>query len=891
MLDYKEFGRSGTAPNRNGKAPPGNRVRPKTRGVVTGSSELADLNMSLKMEKRNVTTNYDSSDDPADDFQSAIENWERSRRMKQTQADQQASKPKSAYTRGDPVSAAYSSQFKPIKTGSPKSSPRTMSTKARAVAELHAAYGMPIGNDARASATSSTKRTTSSTFTSRKKPSSAVRRNDGKDKPSNSPTLSTGSANDAMGTSSRKTRPISAKDNSTVSSSGSSAAHRTHRKNLTVCTSNDGAASTARHGTHSARAGGGGSSRTQEPKPPAERPYTSSTSVTESHQSAGRDTSPKGGYKRRPEHLRVSSAGGKGMETVAAVVRPNSVSISSGGCAGSASSSACQPSAPVVQEDAAVTTVRRPSPNIDTEMAYDETSREGRATSFSHKDSTESQRPQSRKLYLGSGGTSSGPDSDALSGSALRAPRSAGAMPRHRLSPESHRTDTAESPQGDPTLSAAASFGGFAKPSNPWHGTVVNYDERPPSRQRSAFPIHLADMESALRRGSARNGERKTAFCESTDTSDKAASIAVPAAPPTGSPRAIKLSSGTLESPLGRPPSRQRIAAQNLWGDETELDADLSQAIGVVASENTSSEEGPTADAGTGLVSPLLTPYASSISIGGVVLADDDGPCGTSPSPNQIAGQHQPPSRSDRARSAFDSCAPLGPMYDPAADGFSQLDSRSHTAPFKIRLNQSSRKNSGTSRIGGDCGEFPFKSSAATRAKYEAGGRSRRDVASPVPTAYLQIDRDRVSPNLQVHHHSSSSHDDGGSSGCPRSMGSSKSTPTLTSPGKYAKSAGGMTMSDFSDGIGMTRSMSSDNMAAPGEASPVSRIRKTPQDYVDDMSFLDEELTVMTMYSDEGDKDACPDADGVTGLNASQSLMLESSLGEDFLNLFAQGGR
>ena len=144
-------------------------------------------------------------------------------------------------------------------------------------------------------------------------------------------------------------------------------------------------------------------------------------------------------------------------------------------------------------------------------------------------------RPQSRKLYLGSDSTNQG-RSD-------RAPKSAGAI----------KTESNVN-----TLKRLNSFGGFLGTS----ASSATFDKRPPSRQSSAFPVHLAEKQGKEKAPSTRTApstprgnhiEKSTyhpIFVRNKDNE------------PQHSPDA----GGNVDD-LGwdRPPSRQKICAQDLW--------------------------------------------------------------------------------------------------------------------------------------------------------------------------------------------------------------------------------------------------------------------------------------------------------------------------------------
>ena len=169
MFDYDDFARSGTAPTANGSSKSSglSRSRPKTRG---GSSDLADLNMSLKMDKRNQPDTVTDEDD-VDNVRIAIEAWENAKKKEKPTSRQATRKPSAgAPYKNDSVTSAYTSQFRPIKAttvSSPRNANKGTNVNSR-VAEIRAIYGM---SDHPPSSTSSGRNSAS---TSRKKPRAPV---------------------------------------------------------------------------------------------------------------------------------------------------------------------------------------------------------------------------------------------------------------------------------------------------------------------------------------------------------------------------------------------------------------------------------------------------------------------------------------------------------------------------------------------------------------------------------------------------------------------------------------------------------------------------------------------------------------------------------------------
>lgn len=167
------------------------------------------------------------------------------------------------------------------------------------------------------------------------------------------------------------------------------------------------------------------------------------------------------------------------------------------------------------------------------------------------------ERPQSRKLYLGN-------DSTSDPRPALRTPKSAGTR---------EGSEGNESPYlDDNKMKRIASFNGFVR-SPSWMADDIP-DQRPPSRQRSAFPIHLADEPHHVGNYDIDDSEyespRRRVRSATTITNERLrgagpdAARAVTASSASPSPVIID---DNEESLLKRPPSRQKLAAQHLFDE------------------------------------------------------------------------------------------------------------------------------------------------------------------------------------------------------------------------------------------------------------------------------------------------------------------------------------
>ena len=753
MMEYEEFGRSGTAPSKGSKGTaPSQRTRPKTRGVATGAgaSELADLNMSLKMDKGNGAGNgghYDISDDPIEDFQSAVESWERARRTRPSsgrdtsRATTNTRTSNSAYTKSDPVSAAYSSQFRTAtKTATNKGSPRaSLNTKSKAVAELHVAYGIgELSNQSRGG------RPRSTTPTPTHRPSSTSMATN--DSTSNRPASRGNLRSSTAGTTRRKDPPMSqpptpacSADSSDVPTSEPTT-NSQHR-----ATSNKSTRATSAYGTIGNKTTMAGTSTGQDTAPnqapyynlPSQKKYPPSDIDTSSSKPAsdtsGSGTATKwytgpppprtaqpppspsaqatgasaagateGPFRRRKDFRRVTSAGRASPVQREGGANDGACSSSSSNCKVSCSATpgvtvnatSCTSGAGVdmissCRQDVEGDEDKSPVLEVDIEgVDITESSYVTKASTFAD---SELQRPQSRKLYLGSTRTPTNATSNRTTaegqgseggggdGTMRAAPRSVGGISRHRMSPEllvqaGGRGTEVMLEEGRRATSKET----YGPTSTRWKDASVDYDNRPPSRQRSAFPTHLADMDTAMSSKGSR--DKKHAFADIV-TSDRdlpsphdGAHVAAGTATGAGSsPRSTR---GTALTGAGeysdRPPSRQKLCAQNLFDTDNNSTTYDTTGPHKVSADNVMEVVKPEPKrAALGFASPLLSPTESSISLGIIDIGDAADSIGTSPPPRA-------------PRTAFDASS-LGPMNDPTADGFTQLD-RSTTAPFKIRV-------------------------------------------------------------------------------------------------------------------------------------------------------------------------------------------------------------
>ena len=616
MFDSKEFtyGRSGTAPSQKPKTTVYPRSRPKTRSGVSndgGASDLADLNLALKMDNQ---LNIVNDEEALENYQSAIDSWESDLMMRHYSASSNSRKNSSkvttsrsnsaAYKSSDPVSAAYTSQFRRSTPSSNSSTPRTR-VKTSRTDEIKAVYGV-------------SRESNSSSLPGQRKPrysdsvpSSFSRKSTHSPTTSRPPSAST-STNVHNGRASprsmkRSTRSENVNDNTTMSQSD----------------------------------------HFQESAPYAYLPPRPNSSVTKRPEG---DSTSKGMSFKRQHQLRVVTA-----------PTTENRDLSSG--------------------------------VADLSMNKNEKVSSTSPTPPQSKHSTE--RPKSRKLYLGTGyGVGGGETMSAMLGYQTqdetlpinaKVPSSTSGTRRSpsNQSPSSdHCTSNsdlilrgcdlngAHNEQQNPMIHRTSSFGGFTSKSlsAPWHGE--NLDDRPPSRQRSAFPTHLVSnskgqvVVDSKRRvqpvgtlNSGGNIARSSDAYATKDCNEKATE--------ESNINVRKGSGGDImggNTTLSRPPSRQRLNAQHLWSECEGGSRDDDRAP---TPQYSSDDDNAATDH-----SPVSTsvPISSKMSF-------DQSYGGTSNNLNNIL------SRSPSPQIA------LGPMYDPSADGFTQLECRGNTAPpFKIRV-------------------------------------------------------------------------------------------------------------------------------------------------------------------------------------------------------------
>ncbi len=171
------------------------------------------------------------------------------------------------------------------------------------------------------------------------------------------------------------------------------------------------------------------------------------------------------------------------------------------------------------------------------------------------------ERPQSRKLYLGNDKGDGGTVSVATTPKpTIKAPRSAGARysnfsPTRRTSSnafedsdQSATTVQFNDTSRQTSLKKMSSFSSFQQ-TRPWREEDHLPVRRPPSRQSSAFPVHLADLPDSVliekdTLTTPKSRHRKEEVYNELGTNS----------PPT-----------TNDQRLDRPPSRQKLAAQHLF--------------------------------------------------------------------------------------------------------------------------------------------------------------------------------------------------------------------------------------------------------------------------------------------------------------------------------------
>lgn len=659
-MNYDDFrsGTAPTAPSRTAKPPPGSRTRPKTRNVTErGSSDLSDLNMSIKMEKNNVA-NTDAFVEAVEDFQSALEKWESTPRSRPVD-DNLKNTSSSPYTNADHVTAAYTSQFKPIRADSAKMSSKSTASKSKA-AEIRAVYGM-FGKTSSTSSSNSTKRENTRKYSDSSEPNDISRG---------------GKSNNNSNTDSTKInrKPV------TVTTAPPSAKHQVNEVQEVVdnlyCDDKDFEYES--HESDQDRSGCQGGS------------YGSGSAATSGgdmylNSKVSSDRSDRY-HSAQHAHAHPSLL----QDTTSAKARAHSAHLI------------------ICDADAGTIPMLTIDDSIDASYANS-------ATMTPQSD----QRPQSRKLYLGSSPSST--SVGRLSVSSNQGQRSHGnGGSTSGLRPHQSNTNTpshvnvnpntlfinqqsqsitynysSSSLQSSHTIASGRNnnttySSPMNRPNNMLWDDNLDVVQRPPSRQRTAFPVHLADNISSDNTvvGSIKN-KKKNMYVNDTDMSCDAPSSC------------RKGSEGSVNPTLTRPPSRQRIwAPQNLWEEGLDDHNRFSESHrGRDSAGSNGDYYGMTKDG-----SPSLTPYGSSVSIGfhNDFVSNDDSyshepklvpefipanykgrevRAGTTGMRNRAEGETDDTRYSHTAQSFL-----LGPMYDPVSDGFTQLDTKPNNLSFKIQV-------------------------------------------------------------------------------------------------------------------------------------------------------------------------------------------------------------
>ena len=275
------------------------------------------------------------------------------------------------------------------------------------------------------------------------------------------------------------------------------------------------------------------------------------------------------------------------------------------------------------------------------------------------------ERPTSRKPYLGAA-AKSGEDGASASASAsasvsasnssgllLVHPRSAGARPQ------------ASAGDGPGLLRRASSFGGGSTP--PRDGVASTKNERPPSRQRSAFPIHLAEPLSAeagiiedwdlLRGGTGVRKDTKTA--------------------PRQSGQPVDLDDLDSDDEIFQQrATKQRFAATG---------SGSADAVGLSGSGGASSSS----SGGGGMAPPSSS---SGVTVQPLQFGGAAGFASISNSSVSSGGGASAATTSTSARRADPGSARRGSQSarrgsDPVADGFAALGGHDESWPFRIQVN------------------------------------------------------------------------------------------------------------------------------------------------------------------------------------------------------------
>ncbi len=399
----------------------------------------------------------------------------------------------------------------------------------------------------------------------------------------------------------------------------------------------------------------------------------------------------------------------------------------------------------------ATTTLKSVATALDSNEVTTTTGSAGTVTSAGSSGSgTGSTRPQSRKLYLGSEKTQRSLNSPSSTAAAIvsvtsKAPRSAGARYVATSPMKGAEEESGDEDPTKPHLRRLSSYNDLQR-GHPWSAEDHLPVRRPPSRQSSAFPVHLADDNSKAAVHVTPNVLPSSAVSPSLskrwqqqqdqDSSlnlvndlDNKDHLGIMSAPPTASlivpttaslmkptppilpntePRMVKKtkpiatpanivdgedatsvhSSGTLDN---RPPSRQKIAAQHLFDTEGKHhDAMVGSGVNTNGGRRSAAAERrqPQADS---IIPPgnvgsgYEWDHASNIT--GKIPARklSSSSSGAYVPQTAFGGSRGATTAGSSSRGGTTSRA--GMVYDPRDDGFMELDPEDNHMPFSINVN------------------------------------------------------------------------------------------------------------------------------------------------------------------------------------------------------------
>ena len=409
------------------------------------------------------------------------------------------------------------------------------------------------------------------------------------------------------------------------------------------------------------------------------------------------------------------------------------------------------------------------------------------ASQQEHPVSDGSTRPQSRKLYLGAEKEAAGHTTfsvkDNKSPSYKTAPRSAGARypvphaPKTMSTSNGADTGTSSSSFADgpaPPLRKMSSFNEIIPQSRKWHEIPPSNnlpDQRPPSRQSSAFPVHLADEPSGNKAVSIRTDETK--HTKRTSSPTAARGVASPPVRPSMRWDNVDLGDdedvdeGEIEEALHHDDALSEVSSNDdtpskyTTKNNAYSSAKNNAPSSVRASPTqVSSALGPSSSTGHQTVAPARTHIGivrtaptddrPDTAVGADLYAAEFTTIQRPPSRQKIAAQHlfeggpPPPSRAgtvaadatrggSRAATASNPSTDAQPMsrsatrpstshYNPRDDGFTELDTDEAAAvPFVIKFNSSEAN---------DFEEFDLDelalSPSRSQANYDRDGGPRR---------------------------------------------------------------------------------------------------------------------------------------------------------------------